>query len=174
MVRLIHKGWKSSVLHRSKNNLGIIEIPSMPVISNDVSRHRPRIPAYMNVFNAMVVRTAKRKEMPNTPAAMKAMDGEWNKLSKQVVWDLTTAREQDEVAAQARNNNIKVHFGDIFGTCGVKVSEFKEGVLAKKWEGRFVFRGGDAKDEYNDTAILMSYLHLRQRLRHQKLLTHMV
>ena len=61
VVRLIHKGWKSSVLHRNKNNMGIIKIPSMPVISNYVNRHRPRILAYMNVFNAMVVRTVKEK-----------------------------------------------------------------------------------------------------------------
>ena len=146
MVRLIHKGWKSSVPHRSKNNVGTIEIPSMPAISNYVYRHRPRILAYMNVFNAMVVRTKKRKGMLNTPAAMKAMDDEWNKLSKQVVWDLTTVREQDEVAAQARNNNIKVHFGNIFGNCGVKGSEFKDSDPAKKWKARFVFRGSDAKD----------------------------
>ena len=91
--------------------------------------------------------------MLSTPAAMKAMDDEWNKLSKQIVWDLNTVREQDEVAAQARCNNIKVHFGDIFGICGVKGSEFQEGDPAKKWKGRFVFRGSDVKDEYNDTAI---------------------
>ena len=42
----------------------------------------------MKVFNAMVVRTVKRKEMLSTPAAMKAMDDEWDKLSKQMVWDL--------------------------------------------------------------------------------------
>ena len=82
MVRLIRKGWESSVLHRNKSKLGIIEIPPMPAIPNYVNRHRPRIPAYMNVFNAMVVRTVKRKEMLNTPAAMKAMDDEWDKLYK--------------------------------------------------------------------------------------------
>ena len=86
MARLIHKGWKSSALHRTKGKLGVIEIPSMPVISDYVNRHRPRIPAYMNVFNAMVVRTIKRKAMLSTPAAMKAaamkaMDDEWDKLS---------------------------------------------------------------------------------------------
>ena len=50
----------------------------------------------------MVVRTVKRKEMLSTPAAMKAMDEEWDKLSKQIVWDLTTVREQDDVAEQAK------------------------------------------------------------------------
>ena len=84
----------------------------MPVISDYVDRHRPRIPAYMKVFNAMVVRTVKRKEMRSMPAAMEAMDGEWEKLSKQMVWDLTTVREQDDVAAKARYNNIRVHFAD--------------------------------------------------------------
>ena len=79
-ARLIHKGWESRVLHRTRGKLGVIEIPSMPVISDYVNRHRFRIPAYMNVFNAMVARTVKRKEM--LPAAMKAMDDEWDKLSK--------------------------------------------------------------------------------------------
>ena len=93
MVRLIHKGWKSSIPHRNKGKLGVIKIPSMPVISYYVNRHRPRIPAYMNVFNAMVVRTVKRKEVLSTPAAMKAMDDEWDKWCKQIVWDLITVRE---------------------------------------------------------------------------------
>ena len=81
------------------------------------------------------------------------MDDEWNKLSKQIVWDLNTVRKQDEVAEQARSNNIKIHFGDIFGICGAKGSELQEGDPAKKWKGRFVFRGSDVKDEYSDTAI---------------------
>ena len=74
-------------------------------------------------------------------------------LSKQVVPDLNTGRKQDEVAAQARSIWHLHIFGDIFGTCGVKGSEFQEGDPAKKWKGRFVFRGSDVKDEYNDTAI---------------------
>ena len=69
------------------------------------------------------------------------------KLSKQVVWDLTTVREQDDVAAKARYNNIKIHFSDIFGICGFKASEFKKDDPAQKWKGRFVFRGSDVKDE---------------------------
>ena len=63
--------------------IGVIQIPSMPAISGYVNRHRPIIPACMNVFDAMVVRTVKRKEMLSTPAAMKAMDEEWaNYLNK--------------------------------------------------------------------------------------------
>ena len=77
MARIIHKGWGDSILHGSKDKLGDIRIPFMPAISGYVNRHRLRIPACMNVFNAMVARTVKRKEMLSTPAAMKAMDEEW-------------------------------------------------------------------------------------------------
>ena len=70
---------------QKQSNLGAIEIPSMLAVSNYLNRPKPRIPAHMHAFNAMVVRTIKRKEMLSTPAAMQAMDDEWNKLSKQVV-----------------------------------------------------------------------------------------
>ena len=66
---------------------------------------------------------------------------------------MNAVREQDEVAAQARSNNNTIHFGDIFGTCGAKGSELQEGDPAKKWKVRFVFRGSDVEDEYNQTAI---------------------
>ena len=168
MVRLIRKGWESSVLPRTKGKLGVIETPSMPVISDYMNRHRLQIPAYMNVFNAMVVRTVKRKEVLSTPAAMKAMDDEWDKLSKQMFWDLITVREQDDVAAKARYNNINVHFGGIFGICGFKGSELKKDDPAQTWKGRLVFHGSDIKDEYNDAAISMNYRHPRQHLKHPK------
>ena len=103
----------------------------------------------LNVFNAMVVRTVKRKEMLSTPAAMKAMGpmgDEWGTLSKQMVWDLTTVREQDDAAAKGRHTSVKVHFGDIFGICGLKGSEFKKDDPAQKRKGRLVFRGSDVKD----------------------------
>ena len=81
------------------------------------------------------------------------MDDVWDKLSKQIVWDLTTVREQDDVTAKAQDNNIKVRFGDIFGICGDKGGELKEDDPAQRWKRRFVFRGSDVKDEYNDTAV---------------------
>ena len=68
------------------------------------------------------------------------------------LWDLITIREQDDVAAKARYNNIKVYFGDIFGICGVQASEPKKNDPAQKWKGRFVYHGSIVKDEYNDTA----------------------
>ena len=64
-----------------------------------------------------------------------------------------TVREQDGVAAKARHNNIEAHFGDVFGICGFKGSEFKKDDPAHEWKGRLVFRGSDVKDEYSDIAI---------------------
>ena len=164
MVRLINKGWKSSVLHKTKGKLGVIEIPSMPVLSDYVNRHR----AYMNVFNAMVTRTVKRKEMLSTPAAMKAMDDEWDKLSKQMAWDLITVREQDDVAAKARYNNIKVHFDGIFGICGAKGSESKRTVPPKS--GKADSYSAEVMSKMNTRTLqsLMGYLHPRQRSKHPK------
>ena len=125
----------------------------------------------MDVFNAMVVRTVKRKEMLSTPAAMKAMDDEWNKLSKQIVWDLNTGREQDEDAAQARSNNMKVHFGDIFGICGVNS---RRAILLRNGKADSYSVEVMSKTSTMTLRSLMSYPRLQQRLKHQKLLTPMV
>ena len=54
------------------------------------------------------------------------MDAEWDKLLKQIVWDMSIVREYDDVVAEAKMNRIKVHFGDIFGICGLKGSELPE------------------------------------------------
>ena len=74
-VRIIHRGWKRSVFHKIKGKLGVVEILSMLVISDYVNRRRLRIPAYMNVFNAMVVRTVNRTYGLSTPAPMKMTNG---------------------------------------------------------------------------------------------------
>ena len=58
MVKLIPIGWKSSILHKDKGKLGIIEIPSMPVIPGYVNRHKPRIPMYMNIRPVHLLRVS--------------------------------------------------------------------------------------------------------------------
>ena len=83
-------------------------------------------------------------------------------------WDLTTVGEQDDVAAKARYNNIKVHFGDIFGICGFKGGEPKKDDPAQKWKGRFVFRGSDVKMNTMTLQFSMNYRHPRQRLKHPR------
>ena len=154
MVRIIHKSWKLSVLHRIKYDIAPWDsVPAMPVMEHHVHEHRPRVNPYGKIFNAMVVRSVGKKEMLATPKAMLAMDEEWNKLMRQLVWDMASVREYDEVVAEAKLNKIKVHFGDIFGICGLKGSELSEDDPGRKWKGRFVFRGSLVKDEYNNHAI---------------------
>ena len=154
MVKIIHKAWKCSVLHRIKHELAAWEtVPAMPVTQNFAQSHRPRIPQHERVFNAMVVRSVGRKEMLANPKALAAMDAEWNKLLNQTVWDMSTVREYDDVVAEAKTNRVKVHFGDIFGICGLKGSELPENDPGRKWKGRYVFRGNQVKDEFNNNAI---------------------
>ena len=90
-----------------------------------------------------------------------------DKLSKQLVWDLITAREQDE-NAKARYNNIKVHFGDIFGICGLKGSELKRMALPRN--GKADSYSADATSRMNTMTLRfsMSYFHPRQHSRHPK------
>eukprot|EP00972_Heterocapsa_arctica_P009016 1325957-Heterocapsa_arctica.AAC.1 len=74
-----------------------VVIPSMPLSYDQVQMvHRSKTRIEYDVFNAMVVGTVKRKEMTNTPGAMKAKDDEFNNMSKQGVWDISSVREYDE------------------------------------------------------------------------------
>ena len=82
---------------------------------------------------------------------MKAMDDEWNKLSKQIVWDLTTVRDKMRWPRRREITTSKC-ISEMFLALAVS-KEIKEGDPAKKRKGRFVFRGSDVKDEYNDIAI---------------------
>eukprot|EP00972_Heterocapsa_arctica_P099838 14727571-Heterocapsa_arctica.AAC.1 len=84
MVKIIHRAWKRSVMSELKRDWDDeVSIPVMPLDQNQRQMvHRCKIRIGDDVFNTMVVRTLKRKEMMNTPGAMKAMDDEFNKLSK--------------------------------------------------------------------------------------------
>jgi hypothetical protein len=153
MVRIIHKAWKISCI-RHQHLKKWLDTPSMPVfVGDDKTKHRFKIPVTEPVFNALVVRSVGRKEMLNTPDAMKAMDVEWNKLVRQIVWEMDSVMEYDEVVARAKKLGIKIHFGDVFGICGLKGSELPKEDPGRKWKGRFVFRGSCVKDEMNNNAI---------------------
>ncbi len=74
-------------------------------------KHRGKITNNEALINALVVRTVNRKEMMNTPAALKAMDDEFNKLANQKVWLIETVREKEVVRRDAIKGGYKVHFG---------------------------------------------------------------
>ena len=125
----------------------------MPVISDYVNRHRLRIPAYMNVSNAMVVRTVKRKEMLSTPAAMKAMDNEWDKMSKQMVWDFITVREKDDVAAKARYTITSKFTSVIFSEYVVSKGVNSGRTIPHRSGKADLYSAEVTSKMYNDTAV---------------------
>ena len=162
MVGIIHKSWKRSVRKRDNeftskdqikhNKLRWIDVPAMPVTRAPVV-HREKITDNEAMINALVVRTVNRKEMMNTPAALKAMEDEFNKLANQKVWLIETVREKEDVRREAIKGGFKVHFGQVFGICGEKGSELPAGSPGRKFKGRYVFRGNEVRDEYSQIAI---------------------
>ena len=78
--------------------------------------------AVSDVFG-MVARVVSQAEIDKTPEAQKAMDAEWEKLRKKTCWLEDKAREYDDVAAEARKNDAKVHFGRIFEIFSQKGSD---------------------------------------------------
>eukprot|EP00972_Heterocapsa_arctica_P100010 14748056-Heterocapsa_arctica.AAC.1 len=105
--------------------------------------HRPKVTNNVAIWNAMVVRNVNKKELSETPDAQLAMNIEYDKLEKKGVWDLYTVREKSLVMAEASRNQVKCHFGMVFGICGEKGSELKRSDPGRKWKGRYVFRGSD-------------------------------
>ena len=61
-----------------------------------------------------------RKGVNNNPKALQAILEEGEKLLKQDVWDIITARERRDVIKDAVRLNKKVRFARIFPTCSEK------------------------------------------------------
>ena len=85
------------------------------------------------------------KEFMKIPEAKKAVDAEWEKLTSQGAWDLTTVREFSEVKSQARAQGRTVHFGRVFPLCHKKNAEMS----SEHWKckGRVVFGGNNVYDQ---------------------------
>ena len=128
------------------------KFPKMPVV-RDKQEHRSKVPDGTPLFSACVARSVGKREIMSNPGAKKAMDAEWDKLRKRVVWDESGVREWAEVAAKAKNENKKVHVGRVFGICVEKNAELPANDPRRKFKGRVVFQGNNVKDENNEWAI---------------------
>ena len=84
--------------------------------------HRPKSfpPLY-----ACVARPVNKKEHGNAKAKA-ALQKEWDKLTSQGCWDLSTVQEWHDVAARARKEGEKIHVGRIFDICVEKNHELPE------------------------------------------------
>ena len=93
------------------------------------------------------------KEVNSNPEAQQAILEEGEKLLKQGVWDANSVREKRDVIRDAMRLKRKVHFARIFSICSEKGSELPAGDPDRKFKGRCVAQGNDAKDENSHAAI---------------------
>ena len=81
------------------------------------------------------------------------MDKEWKKLVDKGCWVEKKVRLLESVAAEAKKNNEKVHFGNVFEIGSLKGAELKQGDSNRKYKGRSVFQGNKVLDENADHAL---------------------
>ena len=104
-------------------------------------------------FNILIL-VYKFMPMPQAmtiPAAKSAVDKEWEKLEKNLAWDLTKVRSNSEVIDEARTKGMKVHFASLMDICHLKNAELE--TKHQKYKGRIVLRGDIVKDESGSYAI---------------------
>ena len=109
-------------------------------------------------FSAHVARPVSKKEWENDKSGngWTAYQKEWDNLRNRKVWQNYTVREWSEVAAEARNTGVVVHFGYLFGMMVEKNYELREIDPTDKrikMKYRVVFRGNDVKDQNYDVAL---------------------
>ena len=63
-----------------------------------------------------------KKEIASQPKAKEAMDKEWKRLWDKNVWDATSVRAWNDVAAEATRTNVDVRVGRLFGIMVEKVA----------------------------------------------------
>ena len=64
---------------------------------------------------AMVARQVCRPMLSRNVQAHEAMSNEWKRLLAQGVWDVSSVRERDDVASEARTDRKDVRLNDCIG-----------------------------------------------------------
>ena len=134
------------------------DIPKMPVCGYSVQRHRDKLVRVGRLqgekaINTLVARPVNRKEIRSNPKAQASLDVEWVKLEKKDAWLYDTVQEWKDVASKAKKQGKKVHIGKVFEICVEKGSELPIGHELRKFKGRTVFQGNNARDENSDVAL---------------------
>ena len=150
---------------REKNEAQYMEAikatPAMPVLTQFSEAHRERIKTLYDKklhqiadeMYALVAKVLSPKEIAASPEAQAAMDKEWKKLVDKGCWVEKKVREFESVASEAKKNNQKVHFGNVFEIGSLKGAELKQGDPNRKYKGRSVFQGNKVLDENADHAL---------------------
>ena len=123
--------------------------PRMPKKLKHTRRHRENntVPG---CHYALVARPVGRAEVLAKPAALLAMNHEWNRLRNKTVWDEDYPRDWYEVRREARDQGFDVHLGHLAGICVEKNSEME--IEHRKYKGRVVFLGNSVVDQFHDEA----------------------
>ena len=85
------------------------------------------------------------------PAAIAAVDKEWEKLEKIPAWDLTKVRSKKEVIDDARTKSANVHFALLMDICHLKNAELE--AKHQKYKGRVALRCDIVKDASGSYAV---------------------
>ena len=107
--------------------------PSMPCrkTKKRYAKHRAKLAAQVP-FNACVARPVGKKEVSQVKEACDSAQAEWHRLKAKKVWDETVIREWDDVAAEARRKNKKIHVWHVFCICVETNSELPKGHTSMK------------------------------------------
>ena len=101
-------------------------------------------------------RPVNMAERRRNPVAWKSVQDEWDALKENGVWDMTSVREWDDVAGEARRKGKKIHLGTVFAICVEKNYQLDpnspEGKKMRKYKGRVVYAGDRGVDEYHQPA----------------------
>ena len=65
------------------------------------------------------------KKAYKIPNAKKAVDTEWDKLTKKGAWDFSTVEPRKQVVADTKRRGVSVAFGNLMELCHEKDSELK-------------------------------------------------
>eukprot|EP00971_Amphidinium_carterae_P261907 5195017-Amphidinium_carterae.5 len=118
------------------------DYPLMPV-QDHVPEHRDKVQGGIQC-SAMVTKQLTNKEIASDPLAQEATTKEYNK-HKNHTWDETKVKEFDEVVKEAKAKGETFHVGRVFGIAGIKGHELPVGHPLRKYKGRYVFQGNNAK-----------------------------
>ena len=167
-INVIHKAWRNSHLEIQRSiesckaryfrKIRRKIIPAMPCrtvketsTNAQLTAHRPRS-EHHPAYNAMVARLLTSKEAINNPKAFQAILDEEKSCSNKVFGILRPSGRRDVIKDAVRLNK-KVHFARIFPICFEKGSGLPEGDPDRKFKGRCVAQGNDARDENSHAAI---------------------
>ena len=151
---------KVQAVYEAEYEAAVKAVPAMPVLIGKGEEHRERLLPLLHKklleissdMYAVVAKVLSPKEVSTNPAAQAALDKEWQKLVDTGCWVEKKVREYEAVASEAKKDNAKVHFGNIFEIGTLKGAELKEGDPNRKYKGRSVFQGNKVVDENSDHA----------------------